>query len=117
VEGDMRDALRFIFYFSLVILAGCRTPWVSSTIQNNSGGALHDVELSYPKATFGVTTIEAGQSFAHPFLVTAEGRLQLTFSDAQFKHHVVQGPLVHAKEARNFNIVVGPDDTVVWQER
>ena len=117
VVSIMRHARLFLLCTLLLSLAGCRTPWVSSTIVNNSGETLHDVELSYPKATFGVTTIEAGKSYSHPFLVTSDGRLQLTFSDAQFKQHVAQGPMVRAKQSRNLNIVVRPDKSVAWQER
>ncbi len=41
----------------LLLLAGCRSPYVSAKVMNETGGPVSLVEVDYPSASFGTESL------------------------------------------------------------
>src|ERR1700679_3272861 len=61
----------------LLLVCGCRSPWVQCTIVNHESAPVSLVEVNYPGGSFGVQTIAAGGGYPprFPRLGTATVRI------------------------------------------
>jgi hypothetical protein len=114
-----KTALKFSFITSfavgLTLLAGCHSPFVEATIENQGTSAIHLVEVDYPSASFGVGTLAAKGQFHYRFKIQGSSALKLEFTDPQGKVHDVDGPELQQGQEGRLAIVIGPDGNVNWQ--
>ena len=82
----------FLALFGSMLLAGCHSRYVQATVINASGAPLHQVQVAYPSASFGIQDLANGQVFHYRFKVIGSGPVKLDFTDAAMKEHLQTGP-------------------------
>lgn len=94
-------------------LTGCRTPIVNATITNNTGAAIRVLEVDYPKASFGTSTLAPGASFHYGFVIQDPGDISVSYSDLGGRDHKSKGPAVDKGQEGDLLVVLN-SDSVAW---
>jgi hypothetical protein len=97
-----------------LVFTGCRSPFVSTTITNNSPSRVTLLEVDYPSASFGVGSLAPGAQFHYRFKIQGGGPIQLQFTDDSGKSHTVSGPDLQEGEQGTLQINIGPSDNISW---
>jgi hypothetical protein len=103
-------SLAFIFGF----VAGCRSPYVTATITNQSGSPVSLIEVDYPSASFGTGSLSPGEKYHYRFKVLGSGAVRIQFTDAAGKSHTASGPELKEKEEGILDINIGENAQVSW---
>jgi hypothetical protein len=101
--------------FSLIILSGCRSAFVNASIENQSDSPIKLVEVDYPSASFGASTIGPHSTFNYRFKIQGSGQLKIEFTDATGKLHDSVGPTLNQGQQGTLAISIQPDGSVRWQ--
>lgn len=78
----------------LVLLAGCHSALVETSVINSGATVLHNIEVDYPSASFGISSLEPGATFHYRFQIQDAGRMKVEFYDSSEKAHSGKGPYV-----------------------
>lgn len=95
-------------------IAGCRSPWVQTTIENQQDAPVKVVEVTYPGGTFGVQSIAAHASFRYRFHILSNDAISMDFADAKGHIRREKGPTLRQGESGTLRIVIAPDGQVIW---
>jgi hypothetical protein len=98
----------------LLLVCGCRSPWVQCTIVNHENAPVSLVEVNYPGGSFGVQTIAAGASYSYRFHSLGTETVSIDFTDAAHHDHIVKGPELQLGQAGTLGIEIRPGDQVTW---
>jgi hypothetical protein len=98
----------------VVLLAGCRSPWIQCTIVNHEDAPVSLVEMNYPGGSFGVQTIAAGASYRYRFHALSTDKLSLSFTDAARRDHTVSGPELEQRQEGSLLVEIQPGNLVTW---
>jgi hypothetical protein len=79
----------------MLLVGGCKSPYVSATVKNDTGAAVTLVEVDYPSASFGRESLAAGAVYPYRFKVLGSGATKVSWTDAQRKQHTANGPELH----------------------
>jgi len=74
---------------ALMILAGCHSYHIETTVENHSGGPIRLLEVDYPNASFGVNSLAAGAEYHYRIQLRGSGPIKVQYT-------VEDGSLVHA---------------------
>ncbi len=99
----------------LLAATGCRSRFIQASIENEGGAPLRVVELDYPGAGFGVSTLAAHGSYNYRFKLLGSGPLTLTYTDGAGKLHASTGPSLQEGQEGTLLVKVGQDGQVRWQ--
>ena len=75
-------------------LAGCRAPYIETTVSNRTPTPNTHIEVDYPSASFGTQSLAPGADFHYRFSVIGSGPLKLLYTDAIGKSQSSIGPTV-----------------------
>src|SRR5215468_2333725 len=109
--------MRFLYALALLpalVLTGCRSAFVTAVVENRTSQPVQLLEISYPSASFGTQSIAPGADFRYRFKVLGEGKMSLTFTDAQHQEHKFEGPLLKEGAEGPITITILETD-VHWQ--
>lgn len=95
-------------------VAGCRSPWVQTTIENQQNAPVTVVEVTYPGGTFGVQSIAAHASFRYRFHILSNDAISMDFTDPAGRMRKEKGPTLRQGESGTLRIVIVPDGQVIW---
>ena len=96
--GDMRrrNGLRGILLSAglatIVALAGCRSKLVETRVVNSGSTELHNIEVDYPSASFGIPSLAPGATYIYRIQLQDAGRMKVEFSDSKEQPHSGKGP-------------------------
>ncbi len=76
----------------LLSAAGCRSPQVQATVINSGSTVLHNIEVDYPSASFGISSLTPGQKFHYQLQLQDGGKMKVQFFDSAEKPHSGAGP-------------------------
>ena len=110
----MRGASLLLIALVLVVVAGCRSPWVQATIVNDQNTPVNVVEVTYPGGAFGTQSIAAHGTFQYRFHILTNDVVSIDFSDAAGHDHTQKGPALKQGDAGTLRIEIEPDGKVVW---
>jgi len=99
---------------SSLALSGCRSHHIDSTIDNRTGGVIHQVEVDYPSASFGIDSLAPGQIYAYTFKVRGEGRIKIQYVDANGKLIQDAGTWMAEGDSGQYLIILLPDGQAHW---
>jgi len=71
--------LGFLATLILLPLCGCKTYWIETTVENQTGHAIHEVEVDYPSASFGINALAPGSSMHYHFKVQGSGPVKVQY--------------------------------------
>lgn len=97
-----------------ILLSGCHSAFISTTIINRSGQPIRLVEVDYPSASFGTGQLAEGAIFRYRFKVLGSGSASLSWIDAAGKEHTSTGPTLNEGQEGQLAVNVGPA-TATWQ--
>ena len=80
---------------SVLVLAGCRSAFISATVKNDTGVDVPLVEVDYPSASFGRQVLAAGAEYHYRFKVLGDGATKVLWTDSAHKEHTAMGPVLH----------------------
>ena len=92
----------------LVLVAGCKSPYVSATVKNDTGAAVTLVEVDYPSASFGRDVLAAGAVYPYRFKIIGDGATKVSWTDAARKQHSAAGPELHEGQHGQLSITLTP---------
>jgi hypothetical protein len=107
--------LPIVVLASSLALPGCRSHQIDSTIDNRTGAAIHQVEVDYPSASFGIDTLAPGQIYLYRFQVRGDGPMKVQYTDATGKQIQRQGPPVAEGDRGQYLIILLPHGDVQWE--
>lgn len=99
---------------ALLLLSGCRSPWIQCTVLNRQPAPVSLVEVNYPGGSFGVQSIPAGGSYHYRFRNLSSEQVSIDFTDAAHHDHTVKGPELESGQQGTLRIEINPDNTVTW---
>ena len=110
----MKRALVLLSAALLTVVAGCRSPWVQATIDNQQDAPVRVVEVTYPGGSFGVQSIAAHASFHYRFHILSNDVISIAFNDLAGHMRTDKGPMLHQGESGTLRIVLAHDGQVIW---
>ncbi|HVC89528.1 MAG TPA: hypothetical protein VND66_02795 [Acidobacteriaceae bacterium] len=90
----LRGCFSLVGLATIVLLAGCRSALVDTSVINSGTTVLHNIEVDYPSASFGISSLEPGATFHYRFQIQDAGRMKVEFYDSSEKAHSGKGPYV-----------------------
>lgn len=72
----------------LLATTGCKSYWVDANIQNQTGQAIHELEVDYPTASFGTNSLAPGGTMHYRFQIRGSGpvKVEYTLPDGKTAH-------------------------------
>jgi hypothetical protein len=95
--------------------AGCRSRFVATTLENDTDHPLQMVELDYPGASFGVSTLAAHGVYSYRFKAIGSGALALSFTDVAGGAHTAVGPQIQDGQGGSLVVSIGERGAVSWR--
>lgn len=102
---------------SCLLLAGCHSKYVETTIVNHTADKLTVIQVEYPSASFGVQVLTPGQTFHYRFKLYGTGPLKLSYFDAKTKEHHQVGPVLAEGEEGQLGITFTTQDHAEFSTR
>jgi hypothetical protein len=97
-------------------LAGCHSRFVEATIDNQGSRPLHVVEVDYPSAGFGTSTIAGHSQYRYRFKVLGSGSMKLSFTDDNGIAHTSSGPELDEGQEGTLSIVADESEHIHWSQ-
>ena len=114
MSRSCRVSFLFVAIAAIVLTAGCRSPHVQITVVNSGNTELHNVEVDYPSASFGITSLSAGQAFHYRIRLRDAGRMKVQFFDSSEKQHSGVGPYASEGQRGTLSITLDGNGKNVW---
>ena len=93
---------------ALLALTGCKSPYIATTVTNNTGAAVTLVEVDYPSASFGADAIAAGATYKIRFKIIGSGPTKISWTDPAHHNHSSTGPDLHEGQQGQLAIALTP---------
>lgn len=94
---------------AIFAISGCRNPFVQVTIENTGTTELHNIEVDYPSASFGISSLAPGQTVHYHIQLRDNGRMKVQFFDSKTAQHSGKGP--YAAEGQRGTVTITLDGT------
>ena len=93
---------------ALLLLAGCHSYYIDTTIKNHAGADIQLLEVDYPSASFGADRLAAGAALHYRFQVRGSGPLTLSYATSDGRQAHITGPNLFEREQGQLQIVLHP---------
>ncbi len=93
---------------STMTFSACHSYHIDATIENQTGSAIHLLEVDYPSASFGADAMDAGASLHYRFQVRGSGQLKITYTEASGHTVQIKGPALVERQQGLLEIVLEP---------
>jgi hypothetical protein len=92
-----------------VLLVGCHSYHVETTVENRTGAAIQLLEVDYPNASFGADSLAAGADFHYRIQIQGTGPLKVQYTAAGGQMEKISGPNLSERQQGSLVIVLLPD--------
>jgi hypothetical protein len=75
----------------LLVASGCKSYWIDATVENQTGQAIHELEVDYPTASFGSNGLAPGATMHYRFQIRGAGPVKVEYSTPDGKTTHAQG--------------------------
>lgn len=96
-------------FFSAMVVGGCHSYHVETTVVNHTGAAIHLLEVDYPSASFGANTLAADAVFPYKIQLRGSGPMKVQFTAADGKQAVITGPELAEQQEGRLEVVLLPN--------
>jgi hypothetical protein len=110
----LRGFLLLPAFAAMVLVAGCRSPYVSTRVVNSGATELHNIEVDYPSASFGISSLAPGATYVYRFQIQDAGRMKVEFSDSKEQPHSGKGPYVTQGQQGTLTITLDGSGKNQW---
>jgi len=117
MRGSTRRSFRWFSIAAItpvLFIAGCRSPYVQTTVVNSGARELHNIEVDYPNASFGISSLAPGQTFHYRFQLRDTGRMKVQFYDSAHKPHSGTGPYAAEGQQGKLTITLDGSGKNLW---
>lgn len=101
-----RRLLGVVGMVALVLVGGCKSPYVNATVKNETGAQVTLVEVDYPSASFGRDVLAAGATYPYRFKIIGSGATKVSWTDGERKQHSSAGPALHEGQQGQLEITL-----------
>jgi hypothetical protein len=98
-------------------MLGCRSAYVQATVVNSGSTELHNIEVDYPSASFGISSLAPGAQFHYKFQVQDAGRMKVEFSDSAEHSHKADGPYLSEGQQGTLELTLDNSGGAKWKAR
>jgi hypothetical protein len=110
----LRGFLALAALASLILVLGCRAKLVEVRIVNSGTTDLHNVEVDYPSASFGVSNLAPGATYVYRIQLQDAGRMKVEFSDHKEQPHSGKGPYVKEGQQGTLTLTLDASGKNQW---
>jgi hypothetical protein len=103
-----KPAIIAAFCVASLVVAGCHSYHIDTTIENHTGDAIQLLEVDYPSASFGADSLAAGAVFHYRFQVRGSGPLTVSYTTSAGHPVHNTGPALFENEQGQLHIVLLP---------
>jgi hypothetical protein len=93
---------------ALFAFAGCKSPYIATTVINDTGSPVTLIEVDYPDASFGRDALAPGADFPYRFKIIGSGPTKVSWTDAARHAHTSTGPALHDGQHGQLIITLKP---------
>ncbi len=116
-RNRLRGFLRLLALASLVLAVGCRSKLVEVRVVNSGTTDLHNVEVDYPSASFGISDLAPGATYIYRIQLQDAGRMKVEFSDSKQQPHSGKGPYVEEGQQGTLTLTLDGSGKNQWAAR
>lgn len=91
-RNQLRGSFGLFVLASLIFVVGCRSKLVVVRVINSGTTELHNVEVDYPSASFGMSNLAPGATYIYRIQLQDAGRMKVEFYDNKQQLHSCKGP-------------------------
>ena len=110
----MRSIPALALLATLIPTIGCHSPYVATTVSNQTSQPIELLEVDYPSASFGTQNLAPGADFHYRFKVLGSGSMKLLYTDSAHQDHKSDGPFLKEGAEGPLTILIA-DSGVTWQ--
>jgi hypothetical protein len=87
---------------------GCKSYWIDTSVENQSGQAIQELEVDYPTASFGTNSLAPGATMHYRFQVRGSGpvKVEYTSSDEKLVHKLVHAQGLTLAERQHGQLMI-----------
>jgi hypothetical protein len=93
---------------ALMVLAGCHSHHIDTTVENRTGGAIQLLEVDYPSASFGADSLAEGEVFHYRIHLRGSGGLKVEYTASDGRQTQIEGPALAEPQEGRIEIVLLP---------
>jgi hypothetical protein len=106
---NARDGVcRGILAAALLMVAGCHSYHIETTVENRTGAAIQLLEVDYPSASFGADSLAAGAAFHYRIQLRGSGPLKVQYTGGNGHQAQINGPTLAERQEGSLEIVLLP---------
>jgi hypothetical protein len=64
----------------LITSSGCKSYWVDASVENHTGQPIHELEVDYPTASFGINTLAPEAAMHYRFQIRGSGPVKVEYA-------------------------------------
>lgn len=110
----LRGFLGLTALAGLILTVGCRAKLVEVRVVNSGPTDLHNVEVDYPSASFGVSNLAPGATYIYRIQLQDAGRMKVEFSDGKEQPHSGKGPYVEEGQQGTLTLTLDASGKNQW---
>lgn len=110
-----RSALAAAFFCAALAAVGCRhyrSFWINVQVVNQTGIPVHDIEIDYPSASFGINQLAPGAIYHYRLKVNGHGPVSAQYLGAADKTIRASGPVLQDNEQGQLTISLLPQNKI-----
>lgn len=113
-RNRLRGILGPAALMSLTLVVGCRAKLVEVRVVNSGTIDLHNVEVDYPSASFGMSNLAPGATYVYRIQLQDAGRMKVEFSDSKEQPHSGKGPYVKEGQQGTLTLTLDASGKNQW---
>ncbi|MGO8717965.1 MAG: hypothetical protein ACLQMO_01950 [Acidobacteriaceae bacterium] len=102
---------------AVAAIAGCRAALVETRVVNSGTTVLHNIEVDYPSASFGISNLAPGATYIYRIQLQDAGRMKVEFSDSKEQPHSGKGPYVAQGQQGTLTLTLDGSGKNEWVTR
>lgn len=113
-RNQLRGLLGLAALATLIFTVGCRSKLVEVRVVNSGTTDLHNVEVDYPSASFGMSNLAPGATYDYRIQLQDAGRMKVEFSDGKEQPHSGKGPYVQEGQQGTLTLTLDASGKNEW---
>jgi hypothetical protein len=113
-RNRLRGFLLSVGFAAVVVLAGCRSKLVEVRVVNSGSMELHNIEVDYPSASFGFSSLAPGATYVYRIKLQDAGRMKVEFFDSKQQPHSGKGPYVEQGQQGTLTLTLDGSGKNEW---
>ena len=101
----------------MLAFSGCKSYWVDANVVNETGQAIHELEVDYPTASFGTNTLAPGATMHYRFQIRGSGPVKVEYTTSDGKTSHSSGMTLSERQQGQVTIRLLPDGKSEFQPK